>query len=229
MSPYISDDPDDLMRWPSLIAVISTDMAQPYWPEFDLSDFTQPSAQSDARKFVVAWRKTDGSNLATYRQQLIKLLDGFFAHRTEAIIVADQIVHEALRHRNLSAELDIWQGALCARAASLQIVDVNKGQCETAVEGWCTTAARLARLVDEMFELHPRTSWDRWLCSVEGFYGDREFLANVQAGTIAQWRIIKNLQAVVHSGCSGSEAAAILARATSSIDRDGSKWITLEL
>lgn len=211
------------------MAAISTDMARPYWPEFAMTDLADSSVVLAARDFVLAWKKLNGFDVSAYRQRLLELLDRLFASRSRIFVVVDQIVHEPVRDRNLSAEVAAWEDALCSSGRSLHVLQPSESGCEAAVNEWCARTSHQSALVGEIFELKPETAWDRWLCSREGFYGDDEFLANVELGRIAQWRIIKNLQEAVRSACSSRESAALLALATSALDRDISKWVTLQI
>jgi hypothetical protein len=233
MRPYTKDskDYDDIFRWPPVIAAISTDMAQPYWPEFGMRDLADSSVLSAAREFVLAWKKLDGTNVSAYRKGLIELFDSLFASASPIFFVLDQIVHEpGFRDRNLSAELAAWEDALCSGGSHLHILQPGESGCQAAVHEWCARTSRQSPLVHEIFsELKPETPWDRWLCSPEGFYGDDEFLANVELGRIAEWRIFKNLQEAVRSACSSSETAALLALAAAAIDPDIHEQLTLEI
>src|SRR3981081_3865065 len=121
MRSYIKDS-DDIFRWPAIIAVISTDMAQPYWPEVGMRELGHSSVLSAAREFVLAWKKLDGSNVSTYRQGLFQLLDRLSRARLEFVVV-DQIVREpGFRDRNLSAELTAWEDALCSKGKNLHVL-----------------------------------------------------------------------------------------------------------
>jgi hypothetical protein len=204
-------------------------MANACWPEFGLADLSEPSITSTARAFIKEWARVDGSDVANYRQQVARLLDEFLSRSSRIAPLLDQIVHGALTHKNLSAEIDAWQRALCSNLRGVEAVRSDAGQCERAITDWCAKAVHQGHLVDEAFELQPETDWDRWLCSTQGFYGHSEFLAGVELGTIGQWSLLENLRTAVHSACSDGEAATVLERAKSAVYPEHSSTIDLRL
>jgi hypothetical protein len=207
--------------------MLSADMAKPYLAPFGLGEFAETSAQSDARRFVLDWKRLAGSSVADVRENLTKLLDEFFASRPSSLPILDQAVHEAFRHRNLPKELSIWISALCAGGAIPELIVTS--DCGRAIAQWCERVIQLKPLIDEIYEVEPSTDWDKWLSSPDGFYGHDVFQAMVMLGTIAHWRVIEDLRDAGRRACSENQRTVLLERAASAVDPAEAEWVSLTL